>query len=240
MDKDSIALVTGAAHRLGRIFALTLAQNGYAILLHYHRSAEAAINTAAEIRALGARVYPVEADLTDSEQIQALFSKIDSLNLPMKVLINSAASMKHENLRSVSAEDWDSALNLNLRAPFLISQRAAERMKEGGVIVNVTDAGVWKTWTGFPAYLVSKSGLEMLTRLQAKAYAPNIRVNAIAPGLVLPSSDTKDEEWEKLISHLPLKHPASNDELASALEFLLHNQSITGQTIFVDGGYSLT
>jgi NAD(P)-dependent dehydrogenase (short-subunit alcohol dehydrogenase family) len=158
----------------------------------------------------------------------------------MKVLINSAASMKHENLRSVSAEDWDSALNLNLRAPFLISQRAAERMKEGGVIVNVTDAGVWKTWTGFPAYLVSKSGLEMLTRLQAKAYAPNIRVNAIAPGLVLPSSDTKDEEWEKLISHLPLKHPASNDELASALEFLLHNQSITGQTIFVDGGYSLT
>ncbi|MGD0752296.1 MAG: SDR family oxidoreductase [Anaerolineales bacterium] len=240
MDKDSIALVTGAAHRLGRIFALTLAQNGYAILLHYHRSAEAAFNTAAEIRALGARVYPVEADLTDSEQIQALFSKIDSLNLPMKVLINSAASMKHENLRSVSAEDWDSALNLNLRAPFLISQRAAERMKEGGVIVNVTDAGVWKTWTGFPAYLVSKSGLEMLTRLQAKAYAPNIRVNAIAPGLVLPSSDTKDEEWEKLISHLPLKHPASNDELASALEFLLHNQSITGQTIFVDGGYSLT
>jgi NAD(P)-dependent dehydrogenase (short-subunit alcohol dehydrogenase family) len=240
MDKDSLALVTGAAHRLGRIFALTLAQQGYAILLHYHRSAVEAIKTAAEIRALGAQVYPVEADLTDSEQIQALFSQIDSLNLPVKVLVNSAARMKHEDLRNVSLKDWDSALNLNLRAPFLITQRAAERMKEGGVIVNVTDAGVWKTWTGFPAYLVSKSGLEMLTRLQAKTYAPDIRVNAIAPGLVLPSSDTSPEEWEKLISHLPLKRPASNDELASALEFILKNQSITGQTIFVDGGYSLT
>jgi len=240
MDNDSLALVTGAAHRLGRIFALALAQHGYAILLHYHHSAEEAIKTAEEIRALGVQVYPVEADLTDLLQIQALFSEIDSLNLPLKVLVNSAARMTHEDLRNVSAEDWDSALNLNLRAPFLITQRAAERMKKGGVIVNVTDAGVWKTWTGFPAYMVSKSGLEMLTRLQAKTYAPNIRVNAIAPGLVLPSSDTSTEEWEKLISNLPLKHPATNDDLANALEFLLNNQSITGQTIYLDGGYSLT
>jgi len=147
--------------------------------------------------------------------------------------------MKREDLRDLSIEDWDSALNLNLRVPFLITQRAAERMQAGGVIVNVTDAGIWKTWTGYPAYLVSKSGLETLTRLQAKTYAPTIRVNAIAPGLVLPSSDTTAEEWEKLINHLPLKHLASNDDLTSALAFLLNNQSITGQTIFVDGGYSL-
>jgi NAD(P)-dependent dehydrogenase (short-subunit alcohol dehydrogenase family) len=239
MDVRSLALVTGAAHRLGRIFALTLAQNGYAILLHYHRSAEAANSTADEIRALGARVYPMEADLTDTEQIQAMFSKIDSLNLPLKVLINSAARMKHADLRIVSAEDWDTAINLNLRAPFLLAQLAAERMTEGSLIVNISDAGVGKTWTGFPAYLVSKSGLEALTRLQAKTYAPNIRVNAIAPGLALPSSEISVEEWEKLIRRLPLKHPASQEELASALEFLLKNESITGQTIFVDGGYSL-
>jgi NAD(P)-dependent dehydrogenase (short-subunit alcohol dehydrogenase family) len=240
MNEGSLALVTGAAHRLGRIFALTLAKHGYTIVLHYHRSTEAATSTADEIRALGAQVYAVQADLTNAEQIQTLFSKIDSLNLPLKVLVNSAASMKHADLRNVSAEDWDATLNLNLRTPFLLAQQAAERMTAGSLIVNVSDAGVGKTWSGFPAYLVSKSGLETLTRLQAKTYAPNIRVNGIAPGLALSSSGISAEEWEKLVSRLPLKHPATMDELASALEFLLKNESITGQTIFVDGGYSLT
>jgi NAD(P)-dependent dehydrogenase (short-subunit alcohol dehydrogenase family) len=239
MNEGSLALVTGAAHRLGRIFALTLAKHGYTIVLHYHRSTEAAASTADEIRALGAQVYPVQADLTNLEQIQTLFSRIDSLNLPLKVLVNSAASMKHADLRTVSAEDWDATLNLNLRTPFLLAQQAAERMGEGSLIVNVTDAGVGKTWSGFPDYMVSKSGLETLTRLQAKTYAPSIRVNGIAPGLALPSSEISAEAWEKLVSRLPLKHPASMDELASALEFILRNESITGQTIFVDGGYSL-
>jgi NAD(P)-dependent dehydrogenase (short-subunit alcohol dehydrogenase family) len=113
-------------------------------------------------------------------------------------------------------------------------------MKEGGLIVNVSDAGVGKTWSGYPAYIVSKSGLETLTRLQAKAYAPNIRVNAIAPGLALPPIEMSTEEWDKLVSRLPLKHSVSMDELANALEFLLKNDSISGQTIFVDGGYSLS
>ena len=240
MDDGSLALVTGAAHRLGRIFALTLAKHGYAIVLHYHHSAEAAASTTDEIRALGVRVYPMEADLSDSLQIQSLFSKIDSLNLPLKILINSAGRMKHADMRNATAEDWDATFSLNLRAPFLLAQQAAERMREGSLIVNVTDAGVGKTWTGFPAYMISKTGLETLTRLQAKTYAPHIRVNAIAPGLVLPSSEISAEEWEKLINHLPLKQPAAIDELANALEFLLRNDSITGQTITVDGGYSLT
>ena len=240
MVDDSLALVTGAAHRLGRIFALTLAKHGYSIILHYQHSVEAAVSTADEIRAVGQKVYLMEADLTDAIQIRGLFSKIDSLKLPLKILINSAASMTHADLQNVPAEDWDATLSLNLRAPFLLAQQAAERMPEGSLIVNITDAGVGKTWTGFPAYIVSKSGLDTLTRLQAKTYAPNIRVNAIAPGLVLPSGELPVEEWKKLINRLPLKHPVSMDELASALEFLLENESITGQTIYVDGGYSLT
>jgi NAD(P)-dependent dehydrogenase (short-subunit alcohol dehydrogenase family) len=240
MIDPSLALVTGAAHRLGRIFALTLAKNGYAIVLHYHQSSDEAAKTADEIRALGAQVYPMEADLTDLEQIWALFSRIDALNSPLKVLVNSSGRMNHADLRIVSAEDWDDTLNLNLRAPFLMGQQAAERMKKGGLIVNISDAGLGKTWSGYPAYLVSKSGLETLTRLQAKTYAPNIRVNAIAPGLAIASKETTTEEWDKLVSRLPLKHPVSMDELANALLFLLKNDSITGQTIFVDGGYSLS
>jgi NAD(P)-dependent dehydrogenase (short-subunit alcohol dehydrogenase family) len=240
MTENALALVTGAAHRLGRVFALTLAKHGYAIILHYHRSSDEAATTVDEIRALGVQVFPMEADLTDPEQIEALFSKLDSLNLPLKVLVNSAGKISHANLRNVTAEDWDDTLNLNLRAPFLMAQQAADRMKEGGLIVNVSDAGVGKTWSGYPAYIVSKSGLETLTRLQAKAYAPNIRVNAIAPGLALPPIEMSTEEWDKLVSRLPLKHSVSMDELANALEFLLKNDSISGQTIFVDGGYSLS
>jgi NAD(P)-dependent dehydrogenase (short-subunit alcohol dehydrogenase family) len=113
-------------------------------------------------------------------------------------------------------------------------------MLKGSLIVNVTDAGVGKQWTGFPAYMVSKTGLETLTRLQAKTYAPNIRVNAIAPGLVIPSRKKSVEDWEMLVNRLPLKHPVSLDEIAIALEFLLKNESVSGQTIVVDGGYSLT
>jgi pteridine reductase len=120
-----------------------------------------------------------------------------------------------------------------------LAQKAAERMLAGGLIINITDVGAHKLWSGYPAYVVSKSALETLTRIQAKAYAPKIRVNAIAPGLVLPSENISKEEWKILVDRLPLKRPASQEELTSALEFLLKNEAITGQVIVVDGGYSL-
>ena len=234
-----LALVTGAAHRLGRAFAITLARQGYAILLHYHKSLSDAAVTENEIRSTGVPVYPVQADLTSDTALHSLLSSLDSLPHKLRVLVNSAAIMPRKDLRSTSSADWDAALDLNLRAPFLLAQKAAERMDAGGLIVNVTDIGAHKLWTGYLAYVVSKSALETLTRMMAKAYAPSIRVNAIAPGLVLPSGDVTPEEWEKLVQRLPLRHPASPEEVASALEFLVRNESVTGQTIVVDGGYSL-
>ena len=239
MKSTPLALVTGAAHRLGRTFALTLAQQGYAIVLHFHQSGDAAACTAEELRSMQVPVFPLEADLTDPAQIRLLFSRIDSFGLQLKVLVNSAAAMRKDSLMKVTSEEWDADLNLNLRAPLLLSQEAARRMTGGGLIVNVTDAGAGKAWTGFPAYQVSKAGLEALTRIMAKTYAPGIRVNAIAPGLVLASADISTEQWNKLVDHLPLKHPATPDEISLALKFLLQNESVTGQTIVVDGGYSL-
>ncbi len=239
MDGQPLALVTGAAHRLGKTFALALARRGYAILLHFHTSQQQAEQTAAEIASLGVPVHLVQANLADDASLSSLFSTLDSLPYPLKVLVNSAAVMPHTDLRATSATGWDATFALNLRTPFLLAQQAAERMTAGGLIVNITDVGAHKLWTGYPAYVVSKSGLEMLTRLQAKTYAPGIRVNAIAPGLVLPSDNVTTEEWEKLVSRLPLERPASLDEAAAALTFLLDNPSITGQTIVVDGGYSL-
>ena len=128
---------------------------------------------------------------------------------------------------------------MNLRAPFLLAQAASKKMTEGGLIVNISDVGAQKAWSRFPSYTVSKAALESLTRILARAYAPTIRVNAIAPGFVLQSDIVPAEEWNRLMNRVPLKRPARPDEIASALEFLWKNEYITGQTIVVDGGYSL-
>jgi pteridine reductase len=112
-------------------------------------------------------------------------------------------------------------------------------MPAGGLIVNISDVGAQKTWSRYPSYTVSKAALESLTRILARALAPAIRVNAIAPGFVLQSDIVPAEEWERLIKRIPLGRPATTEEIASALEFLLQNEYITGQTIVVDGGYSL-
>jgi len=232
---SSLALVTGAAHRLGKVFALTLAQQGFDILLHYHQSLDEALQTKAEIESVGRRVILSQADLTDAVQISSFLSKIDSLN----VLVNSAAFMPSGNVDMLSIDNWDTSLDLNLRAPFLLAQEAAKKMTDGGLVVNITDVGAQKAWSRYPSYTVSKAALESLTRILARAFAPKIRVNAIAPGFVLQSDIVPAEEWERLINRVPLKRPARIEEIASALEFLLKNEYITGQTIVVDGGYSL-
>lgn len=235
----SLALVTGSAHRLGKAFALSLARMGYAIALHYRGSAHEAEQTVKEIRALGVDCLPIRADLTQPEKIEFLFSLVDEFHLPLKVVVNSAAVMPVGSPLHLELHDWDLALDLNLRAPFLISQQAARRMTTGGVIVNITDIGAQKAWSRYPSYTVSKSGLESLTKLLARALAPHIRVNAIAPGLVLPSDVVTEAQWRQLVEKLPLKRAAQLDELTMTLEFLIKNEYITGQTIVVDGGYSL-
>ena len=230
-----LALVTGAAHRLGKAFTLTLARRGYDILLHYHSSSDEALQTKLEIESLSRSVSLIQADLTDSAETNSLLATFDSLN----VLVNSAAFMPKGKVDSLTLENWDTALDLNLRAPFLLAQECAKKMTDGGLIVNITDVGAQKAWSRYPSYTVSKAALESLTKILARALAPRIRVNAIAPGFVLQSDIVPAEEWERLIGRIPLKRPARTEEISSALEFLLHNQYITGQTIVVDGGYSL-
>lgn len=243
MTFSSLALVTGSAHRLGKAFAMSLARMGYDLLLHYHSAEHHAQQTKSEIESLGVKVHLFKADLTQPDQIQSLFSNLDSHlslnNYHLLLLVNSAAVMPVGNPRELELKDWDSALDLNLRAPFLLAQEAAKRMTSGGLIVNITDIGAQKAWSRYPSYTVSKSALESLTKLLARALAPDIRVNAIAPGLVLPSDIVTPGQWDKLVEKLPLKRAATLDEITSALEFLIKNEYITGQTIVVDGGYSL-
>jgi NAD(P)-dependent dehydrogenase (short-subunit alcohol dehydrogenase family) len=240
-----LALVTGGAQRLGKAFALTLARMGYSIALHYHASEDEAQKVKAEIELLGVEAHLLQADLTQPGQIQKLFFDLDLIihakhsSFILSLLVNSAAVMPAGNPRDLELLDWDSALDLNLRAPFLLAQQAAKRMTSGGLIVNISDVGAQKAWSRYPSYSVSKAGLESLTKLLARALAPGIRVNAIAPGLVLPSDVVTRAQWDKLVQKLPLKRAATLDEITSTLEFLIKNEYITGQTIVVDGGYSL-
>jgi len=239
MPANSLALVTGSAHRIGKAFALTLAKMGYSIALHYRGSVTEAEKTTEEIRALGVDCLPIRADLTMPEKMEFLFSMVDEFNMPLKVVVNSAAVMPVGNPRNLDRHKWDEALDLNLRAPFLIAQESAKRMSQGGLIVNISDIGAQKPWSRYPSYTVSKAGLESLTKMLARALAPGIRVNAIAPGLVLPSGVVTPEQWDQLVRKLPLQRAATLDEITSTLEFLIKNEYITGQTIVVDGGYSL-
>lgn len=234
-----LAVITGAARRLGKAIAVELARRGYAIGLHYHHSEQEAVQFADELRAVGVVVKLLRADLGDPAQIDALFQQIDALPFPLRVWVNSAAVMARGDLRTLAVEEWDAILALNLRAPWLCARGAAERMTEGGVIINLTDSGVRKTWSSFPAYSVSKAALETLTRLLAKTLAPAVRVNAVAPGLILRAEDMPEADWQRLVARLPLQQAGTPQDVARAVAFLVESEHITGETISVDGGYQL-
>jgi len=238
-ESRPLALVTGAAHRLGRAIAIELAKNGYAIGLHYHRSVKAAAVTAKEIESLGVPAFPIQANLGEPNQVNALFSKVGELPFHLKVLVNSAAVLSAGDLRTMTPAEWDGIMALNLRAPWLCAQQAARLMQPGSVIVNITDSGSGRAWSGYPAYIISKTALDSLTRVLARALAPAIRVNGVAPGLVLPGEGSSPEEWQKLIARLPVKKSTAPESVAQAVLFLIQNEDITGQILAVDGGYQL-
>ncbi len=234
------ALVTGAARRLGRAIALGLAREGYAVGLHYHHSVDDAMHTAEEIQAAGGTVSLFQADLTEPAQIEKMFSEVERQYGRLQVLINSAAVMVQGNLRELTVPVWDAIMALNLRAPWLCSRYAAPLMqRSGGVIINISDSGSRKTWTGYSAYIISKAGLEVLTRLLARTLAPSIRVNAVAPGLILPPESMPDEEWQRLVKRLPAQEAGTPGDVVSAVLYLIRSSYLTGQIIVVDGGYQL-
>jgi len=240
LRRNELAVVTGGAVRLGRQIALGLARAGYSLGLHYHGSEAQAVNTARDIESLGVPVILCQADLRDPDQVEGVFEKISKSTEPLRVLVNSASIMPRGNLKSMGIDAWDATLDLNLRAPWLCARAAARLMEgKGGVIINVSDSGAGKTWTGFPAYTISKAGLEVLTRLLARTLAPNIRVNAVAPGLILPSEDTPEEDWQRLVKRLPLQQAGTPQDIVQAIYFLIENKYVTGETLHVDGGYQL-
>jgi len=236
-----IALVTGGAHRVGREIALALAHAGCYLAIHYHKAEKAAKATAAEAQALGVDAAIFRADLSKLDEIDGLFSLIDSQFGPLDILVNSAAIMKKVDFLKADEDDWHNTIDLNLKAPFFCIQKAVERMQinGAGAIVNISDIAGLRPWRDYPVHSISKAGLEMLTKVAARAYAPEVRVNAVAPGPVLKPDEMPNERWQEIGSALPLQGSGNASDVARAVIFLLENDFITGETLVVDGGNQL-
>jgi NAD(P)-dependent dehydrogenase (short-subunit alcohol dehydrogenase family) len=233
------ALVTGGAHRVGKAISLGLAEAGCDLVVHFHRSAKEAEETVAEARNLGVTASHIGADLSKSSGVDVLFEYVDSVFGTLDILVNSAATLDPLDLQQVKQADWDRVIGLNLRAAFFCLQHAAQRMTNGGTIINISDGAARQPWKRYPLHSISKAGLEMLTKVAALALAPEIRVNSVMPGPVLKPHEMPDERWTEIAGAVPMQRAASGEEIAQAVIFMSTNEYIMGETLVVDGGSGL-
>jgi pteridine reductase len=235
-----VAVVTGSAHRVGKTIALALAKAGAHIVVHYHGSSDAPA-AITEIEALGVRAIGVAADLGEPAGATAVFEAAEREFGGVDLLVNSASNFQKGSVLTISPEDWQDTLNINLSGPFFCAQLAARSMLQrgGGAIVNIADLSGLQPWASYPAHSVSKAGLLMLTKVLAKALAPTIRVNAVAAGPVLKPDDWDDARWQASGAHTLLKRTGSGYDVARAALFLLQEDYITGTMVLVDGGRSI-
>lgn len=232
-----VALVTGGAVRVGRALALGFAEAGYDLMVTYRSSEGPSEEVAALVRDLGRRCERVAADLTRADAAEAVIRACEERYGRLDVLINSAASFEADTLAEVDAEAWDRVMALNARAPHLLVRAAADLLREDrGCVINIVDLSAMQAWTGYPAHSVSKAALLHLTRIQARAMAPEIRVNAIAPGAVLPPEGSDEAELERLRGMTPLGRIGSAQDVVQAALYLATAGFVTGEVVRVDGG----
>jgi NAD(P)-dependent dehydrogenase (short-subunit alcohol dehydrogenase family) len=233
-----VALVTGGAKRLGQAIALKLAAAGANIALHYHTSAQEAALTAAEIGRLGVETITLQGNLAEVSQAERVVDEAAAKWGRLDILINNAAVFCHTSPGTVTEAQWNTLINTNLRGPFFCAQRAAGYMRQtgGGVIINFTDTGIYIAWAGFGPYLISKAGIEQMTYSLAKALAPTIRVNAIAPGPALLEEGHTAAEQEQFIERTLLKRLGGAEAITDAVLYLVKADFVTGVVLPVDGG----
>ena len=235
------ALVTGGAHRLGRAIALALADAGFDLAIHYHRSAEGAEALAATIRQEGRRAVALRADLTNEAEVESLLPGAAAALGPIGVLVNNASTFERDDWHTATRASWDAHLEPNLRAPFVLIQAFARALPAGaeGAVLNLLDQRVWSITPFFVSYTVSKAGLWALTQSMALALAPRIRVNGIGPGPALPSARQTPEHFAAQCAALPLGRGTGPEEVARAALAILALPAMTGQMIALDGGQHL-
>jgi len=234
-----VALVTGAGKRLGRAVALRLAGEGADVAVHYRVSEGEAKEVVAEIEKLGRRAVAMRAELTSVEEIRGLVQRVAHEFGRIDVLVNSAANFLPSSVISTTEEIWDASLDTNVKGPFFLAQAAAPWLRRSnGVIVNFADTGGILGWAGYIAHSVSKAGMIMLTKVLAKALAPEVRVNAIVPGTITMPSDPP--EWEQeFVKVAPLKKTGTPEDIAEAVSYLVNAKFMTGHVLVLDGGRTL-
>lgn len=237
----NLALVTGGAKRIGRAIAAALSERGWAVALHYGRSRDEAELLAADMRARGGRVQAFGADLADARAVADLLPQVNAAMGPVTLLVNNASLFERDELNDATLESWNSHLDINLRAPFFLSQAFARQLPETttGNIINLLDMRVWRLTPHFMSYTVSKAGLWTLTQTLAMALAPRVRVNGVGPGPVLQSIHQTPEQFARQWASTPLGRGASPEEIAQACLFILSAPAMTGQMIALDGGQHL-
>lgn len=234
-----VALVTGAGKRLGRAVALRLAREGADVVVHYNSSAKDAESARGEIAALGRRAVAMQANLGNVSEIRRLFDQAGKEFGRLDVLVNSAANFLPGSIISTTEEVWDTSLDTNLKAGFFCAQAAAPLLRRSkGVIVNFADAGGLLGWPGYVGHSISKAGVVMLTKVLAKALAPEVRVNALVPGTITMPGDPP--EWEEDFVRLaPLRRTGKPSDIADAVMYLVNTEFMTGHVLVLDGGRSL-
>jgi len=240
--RGRVALVTGAGRRLGRAMAAALAGRGMTVAIHHHASSAGAHELRDEIVGSGGRAACFAADLSDAAAARELPARVVRELGGLHVLVNSAAVMHRLRFDEITPDQWDVILDLNLRSVFFCTQGAAPALRAArGKVINLADLSGIQPWPGFAAHSISKAGVIMLTRVMARSLAPEVTVNAIAPGAVLVPDDYDAEERERLARSTPLRRLGSPSDAVSALLYLLEGGDfVTGEVLVVDGGRHLT
>ncbi|MFZ4815787.1 MAG: SDR family NAD(P)-dependent oxidoreductase [Phototrophicaceae bacterium] len=240
-----VAIVTGAAHRVGKAIALELANRGVHIVLHYHQSDPETVRDALhDVKSLGVDALPFQADLSTSAGVAALFGAVTEYFGRLHILVNSASIFQKRTLQAVTLQEWEQTMAINLTAPFLCTQAAAVMMEKNsppcGAIVNILDRGALQPWKEYAHHGVSKAGLLALTEVSAVSLAPNIRVNGVVPGAVMKPAHLSDADWDATGKRNLLQRTAQAEDVARAVGYLVTEDFISGTILHVDGGRRLT
>ena len=227
-----VAVVTGGARRIGKAIALALARSGARVIITYHTSSAEAENTIAEIEQSGGKATAVQCDQRDLSAIDRLYERLRQESNRLDILVNNAAIMERQPVLDVTPADWSRVMDTG-------GGGASSGGASSGVIVNIADLSALHPWPNYLAHTISKSGVVAMTQALALALAPSIRVNAVAPGLMLKPDEWSDERWAKLIAALPLQRAGTADDVAEAVLVAVRSDFMTGQTIVLDGGRTL-
>jgi len=239
---DQVALVTGAGRRIGKAIAVALGRAGAHVAVNYNRSRAEAQATVREIAALGVEAAALPADVSRPREVQAMFRALEKRFGRLDVLVNNAGVFFPRPWNELTEKDWDHILGINLKGAFFCAQAAARLMmrQKSGDIINISSLGGLQAWPGYMHYCSSKAAVIMLTRCLAKALAPHVRVNSVAPGTILFPGEEPSATIQNVIRATPLRKAGCAQDIAELVLFLVtHSEFITGQVFPVDGGKSI-